>query len=86
MVKYYFYLGNKRLPVERRMSTFHTPGDLSRHFKTTHLSKVGRKQEVACLLCELRLYSREHLQRHAFEKHGTVSLSARSRCLDRVGN
>jgi hypothetical protein len=66
-------LGNKRLPVKRRISTFQTPGDLSRHFKLTHLSKVGKKQEVTCLLCELRLYGREHLQRHAFEKHGTVS-------------
>jgi hypothetical protein len=66
-------LGNKRLPVKRRISTFHTPGALSRHFRITHLSKVGREQEVACLLCELRLYGREHLQRHAFEKHGTVS-------------
>jgi hypothetical protein len=72
-------LGNERLSVGNRIFAFKTPEGLSKHFGTAHLSKVGRKQDVKCMLCELWLYGREHLQRHALEKHKTSSRSERSR-------
>jgi hypothetical protein len=71
--KCFMCIGNTRSPIQARIHTFSTPGDLSKHFRRKHLSKVGMNQKVKCMLCEFTLDGMEHLQQHAFVKHGTVS-------------
>ncbi|KAF2679215.1 hypothetical protein K458DRAFT_394122 [Lentithecium fluviatile CBS 122367] len=66
-------LGNRRLPLDVRTHTFYTSGDLSKHFKRKHLQPIKKGDPIGCNLCQVCLISKEHLQRHAFDVHGTVS-------------
>ena len=64
-------LGNEGAPFDKRIHSFSTPGDLSRHFRRKHLSKCEERPE--CKICKMHLDHKMHLQRHALEIHGTVS-------------
>jgi len=66
-------LGNENNPIEKRIYLFGTSGDLTKHFKRRHLAKIQEGQEVWCVLCSKQLDNKMHLQRHAYEVHGTVS-------------
>ncbi|KAF1952281.1 hypothetical protein CC80DRAFT_518793 [Byssothecium circinans] len=66
-------LGNQRLRTDARTYSFHTSGDLSKHFKRKHLQQIKEGDQLSCDLCQVCLGSRMHLQRHALDIHGTVS-------------
>jgi hypothetical protein len=66
-------LGNEKLPVDVRTHPFHTSGDLSKHFKRKHLQHVKAGESLECELCQVSLGNKMHLQRYAYEIHGTVS-------------
>ncbi|PZD23864.1 DUF3435 domain containing protein [Pyrenophora tritici-repentis] len=67
-------LGNEALTVRRRVYRFSSPGDLSKHFKR-HLTEFNDGTGEECNLCVVHLEDANHMQRHAFDKHGTVSQS-----------
>jgi hypothetical protein len=69
-------LGNEKLPTDVRTYSFHTSGDLSKHFKRKHLQHIKDGESLRCELCRVSLESKMHLQRHAHDIHGTVSFSA----------
>jgi hypothetical protein len=69
-------LGNEKLPVDERSYQFYTPGDLTKHFRRKHLQHVGLKESLECKLCKVALQGKMHLQRHAYDIHGTVSPGA----------
>lgn len=69
-------LGNENLPTDARTYSFHTSGDLSKHFKRKHLQHIKEGESLECELCRVPLENKMHLQRHAHEVHGTVSYSA----------
>jgi hypothetical protein len=69
-------LGNENLPTDARTYSFHTSGDLSKHFKRKHLQHIKGGEHLGCELCQVSLESKMHLQRHAHDIHGTVSFSA----------
>jgi hypothetical protein len=64
-------LGNESAPFNKRVYSFSTPGDLSKHFRRKHLSACDPRPE--CKVCKIHLEHKMHLQRHALEIHGTVS-------------
>jgi hypothetical protein len=66
-------LGNKKLPIELRIYSFKTPGDLSKHYKRKHLANIAEGESLGCKLCEVPLDNKMHHQRHALDIHGTVS-------------
>jgi hypothetical protein len=39
-------LGNLNLPMGKRVHSFSTPGDLSKHFRRKHLSNLTKDQEI----------------------------------------
>ncbi|ORX95381.1 hypothetical protein BCR34DRAFT_607969 [Clohesyomyces aquaticus] len=69
-------LGNENLPTELRTHSFHTSGDLSKHFKRKHLANTRKGESIRCNLCQVDLNNKMHWQRHAHDVHGTVSLGA----------
>jgi len=66
-------LGNEHLPIYKRVYSFKTPGDLSKHFKRKHLSNLSEDKQIECRLCSMSLEHKMHLQNHALSIHGTVS-------------
>jgi hypothetical protein len=66
-------LGNEKLPTDVRTYSFHTSGDLSKHFERKHLQHIKEGESFGCELCQVPLESKMHLQRHALNVHGTVS-------------
>ncbi|KAH8710290.1 hypothetical protein GQ44DRAFT_714462 [Phaeosphaeriaceae sp. PMI808] len=66
-------LGNQTLPTEVRTYSFHTSGDLSKHFRRKHLQHIKKGDRLSCHLCQVCLNDKMHLQRHALDVHGTVS-------------
>jgi hypothetical protein len=66
-------LGNEKLPIGKRVYSFHTPGDLSKHFRRTHLSNLGKDEQIECKICSVLLNHSMALQNHAASVHGTVS-------------
>jgi hypothetical protein len=66
-------LGNQNLPMSKRIQSFSTPGNLSKHFQRKHLSNLKKGQEITCNLCKISLQHKMHLQNHAMKIHGTVS-------------
>jgi hypothetical protein len=64
-------LGNEIAPLAKRMYSFSTSGDLSKHFKRKHLSNI--KDHLECKVCKLDLEHETHLRNHALAVHGTVS-------------
>ena len=69
-------LGNENLPTDFRTHSFHTPGDLSKHFKRKHLANTGKGESIRCNLYQVDLDDKMHWQRHAHDVHGTVSFGA----------
>jgi hypothetical protein len=61
------------LPVDKRVFKFKTPGDLTKHFKRKHLSKIKEEEKPNCDLCLMQLSHKVHYQNHALAIHGTVS-------------
>ena len=66
-------LGNKYLPNAKRVYSFSTPGDLTKHFRRKHLSNLKEDEPIGCELCKVSLDHKMHLQNHALRVHGTVS-------------
>lgn len=66
-------LGEERLPTKDRTYSFYTSGDLTKHFKRKHINNIGAEEFLSCKICQLDLESKEHLQRHALQAHGTIS-------------
>jgi hypothetical protein len=66
-------LGNEGLPLVQRIYPFGTPGDLSKHFGRKHLQHINDGMGLSCNLCKVHLSDKMHLQRHAYDVHGTVS-------------
>jgi hypothetical protein len=67
-------LGNKKLPIQQRIYSFHKARDLSKHFKRKHLGEIEERQHLKCKLCQVDLDSKIPLQRHAHDVHVTVSM------------
>jgi hypothetical protein len=66
-------LGRDSLEFEKRVYRFASPGDLTKHFKRKHLSKIREGDKPRCEVCPMQLTHKMHYQRHAFLIHGTVS-------------
>jgi hypothetical protein len=66
-------LGQSSLPLENRIFSFASPGDLTKHFKRKHLSKIKEGQRPYCYVCPMQLDHKMHFQNHALSIHGTVS-------------
>ncbi|KAF2175019.1 hypothetical protein K469DRAFT_768193 [Zopfia rhizophila CBS 207.26] len=69
-------LGNENLPMKQRIYSFHASGDRNKRFKRKHLTYVKKGESIQCDLCQVNLDNKMLWQRHAYEVHGTVSLSA----------
>jgi hypothetical protein len=59
--------------VEDKISEFYTPGDLTKHFRRRHLSKLQDNDQPVCQVCDMTLAHKMHLQKHAISVHGTIS-------------
>ena len=66
-------LANKKLPLDKRVYRFGTPGDLSKHFRRRHLENIREDDTVECGVCNMPLDDKIHLQNHALRIHVTVS-------------
>jgi hypothetical protein len=66
-------LGKQNLQMSKRIHSFSKPGDLSKHFRRTHLINLKKGEEITCNLCKIPLQHKKHLQNHALKIHGTVS-------------
>lgn len=66
-------LGNESAPFGVRVYSFSRPGDLSKHFKKKHLTRVEEGEDPECKLCKMSLDHLMHLQSHAARIHGTIS-------------
>ena len=66
-------LARKKLPLDKRLYRFGTPGDLSKHFRRRHLENIRDDDTIECGVCSMPLDDKMHLQNHAFRIHGTVS-------------
>ncbi|PQE05390.1 C2H2 finger domain-containing protein [Rutstroemia sp. NJR-2017a BBW] len=71
--KCFLCLGNPALPLQERVTSYATPGSLSRHFLRRHVKKLKESEQIECRICDIRLEHRDHLQNHAERFHGTVS-------------
>ncbi|KJK85135.1 hypothetical protein H633G_11031 [Metarhizium anisopliae BRIP 53284] len=59
--------------IEDKISEFYTPGDLSKHFRRRHLSKLQDNDQPVCQVCDMTLAHKMHLQKHSISVHGTIS-------------
>jgi hypothetical protein len=66
-------LGEPGLPFNKRVYSFATPGDLTKHFKRKHLANHRGGDRLECKVCRMSLDHKMHLQNHAVKIHGTVS-------------
>jgi hypothetical protein len=66
-------LGNKNLPLDKRVHCFSTSTDLSKHFRRRHLSQIKDGEKIGCEVCTISLEHKMHFQRHAIDIYGTVS-------------
>ncbi|KAI9766360.1 MAG: hypothetical protein M1840_006624 [Geoglossum simile] len=66
-------LGESSLPFEKRVYSFASPGDLTKHFKRKHLSNIRGGDWIGCKVCRMSLEHKMHLRNHAARIHGTVS-------------
>jgi hypothetical protein len=62
LIIYFMCLGNKKLPIEKRIYLFYTLEDLSKHFKLRYLARIKEGKEVECNLCYIKLDNKMHLQ------------------------
>ena len=50
---------------------FYTSGDLSKHFRRrrlSHISQASHGISLRCVVCDMRLTSKTHLQKHAMRE------------------
>ncbi|KAH8585592.1 hypothetical protein B0O99DRAFT_696323 [Bisporella sp. PMI_857] len=66
-------LAEESLPFEKRVYSFASPGDLTKHFKRKHLSNIKEGDRIKCKVCRMSLQRKMDLQSHALRIHGTVS-------------
>jgi hypothetical protein len=66
-------LGEPGLPFNKRVYSFASPGDLTKHFKRKHLANYKMGDRLECKVCQMSLDHKMHLQNHAARIHGTVS-------------
>lgn len=66
-------LGEESLPLEKRVYSFASPGDLTKHFKRKHLSNIREGDQVDCKVCQMPLEHKAHFRHHGHLIHGTVS-------------
>ena len=68
-----FCLGDEGLSTEKRLWSFHSHGDLKKHFNRKHLRHHPDHQPIACPhpRCEATLTGKMHLQNHAEVVHKT---------------
>jgi hypothetical protein len=59
--------------VQGLIREFYTSSDLTKHFRRRHLDQLSPGVKPVCLVCELVLSSKMHLQTHALLVHGTLS-------------
>lgn len=69
----FVYLGERTLELNKRVYSFASSGDLSKHFKRKHLSNGKAGQRFECKVCRMSLEHKMHLQNHALKIHRTVS-------------
>ena len=55
-------LGRKNLDFKKRVYEFASPGDLTKHFKRKHLSKIQEGDKPWCEVCPMQLNDKEHLR------------------------
>jgi hypothetical protein len=66
-------LGEPGLPFSKRVYSFTSPGDLTKHFKQKHLANYRTGDRLEYKVCQMSLDHKMHLQNHAAKIHGTVS-------------
>ena len=66
-------LGEPGMPFSKRLYSFASPGDLTKHFKRKHLANYRTGDLLECKVCQTSLDHKMHLQNHAAKIHGTVS-------------
>ena len=68
-----FCLGQRDLPMTKRMKSFCETGDLKKHFHRKHLKFLSKDEPILCPhpSCDEVLKHVMHLQRHAKEVHKT---------------
>ncbi|KAI9863864.1 MAG: hypothetical protein M1813_003516 [Trichoglossum hirsutum] len=69
----FVYLEEASLLFEKRMYSFASLGDLTKHFKRKHLSNIRGGDRIECKVCQMSLEHKMHLQNHAARIHETVS-------------
>ena len=70
-----FCLGEEGLPAVTRLKSFHSPGDLKKHFQRKHLRHHSNSKPIACPhpKCNVELESKMQLQNHAALVHKTLT-------------
>ncbi|KAH8671752.1 hypothetical protein BGZ60DRAFT_405856 [Tricladium varicosporioides] len=66
-------LGEGSLPFEKRVYSFASSGDLTKHFKRKHLANIREGDRIRCKVCRMSLDNKAHLRNYAHRIHGTVS-------------
>lgn len=61
------------MEVKRLTHEFYAAGDLSKHFKRMHLSKLKEGDGADCRVCMMTLQHKLHFQAHALRVHGLIS-------------
>ncbi|KAK4148490.1 C2H2 finger domain protein [Chaetomidium leptoderma] len=56
----------------RLVHEFHSPGDVTKHFRRAHLKNLRENEAIRCTACDLALVNEQHLKCHAINVHGTV--------------
>lgn len=59
--------------IEDLVREFYTSGDLRKHFRRKHLSRLQDGDSSNCRACDITLENKMHFQSHALRIHGTVS-------------
>ena len=70
-----FCLGEEGLPAVTRLKSFHSRGDLKKHFHRKHLRHHSNSKPIACPhpRCNVELSGKMHLQNHAALVHKTLT-------------
>jgi len=56
--------------IEDLVQEFYTSGDLSKHFRRKHLSKLQPGDSSHCQVCDMKLKHKMDLQNHALQIYG----------------
>lgn len=66
-------LGQQDLDIGKRTYKFSSHGDVTKHIKRKYLRHISMQSEIRCNVCDELFSCKMHLQRHAFDKHATVT-------------